>query len=394
VHRAEIKTAASRSLDRVLARVGRFFGRVQEEGTRRVRHAVGDDRLGELRESLGLPTDNGEVDLSLLVRPEKIDDVPIYYRRLFSPQSHWAGDLFETHAAEVNRLRSALSGARGGLRTAAVVGIEGVGRGAFVAAAARSEKFAQVKRIAFSRPVDVEEVDSCLEELPRGALMVVGGLSWTFTAQPGGFAPLSRLLERVVECRGRVAWLLEVDALVWRFAAQCAPLGDVFAEAVYVEPLSVGELSAAILARHQLSDHELRFGQGAPGDRERFFTKLHAVSGGLLQVALTYWVASVERFDGHNGVVRIGAPPPSPMEALERLPEDVLIAVYAIARQGWMNAETFASLFRISRPAADGRLSKLAGLGLLERVAGGAFVVPRHLRGAVERALQEGGWTV
>lgn len=392
IHRAKLEPK-SKKLDRQLARVGDLLGRFQEEGSRRVRSVVGDERLAELREELGLLGDEDDADLSLLARPEKSDDVPVYYRRLFSPQAHWAGDLLDTHGPEVRRLRNALSGEHGALRTAAVVGVEGVGRGAFVAAAARNEKWTQVKRAAFTRPVEVKDVEALLEDLPRGSLVVVSGLPWTFRAKPGGFAPLRRLLQGIIENKSRVAWLLEIDALAWRFASQGTSLADVFAETVHIEPLDAEALASAILARHQLSGHEIHFGHDAPGDRERFFASLHAASGGLLQVALTYWVASIARFDEHNGVVRMGEPPPSPMDALKHLPDDVVLAIYAIARQGWMNAETFASLFSIPHAAAEGRLSKLAGLGLLERAPGNALVVRRHLRGAVERMLEEGEWT-
>lgn len=393
--RSERGAAAAQALDVQLARFGRLIGRASEEGSKTVRRVVGDDRITELYDRLGLVREGSDVpNLSLLDRPDRNEAVPIYYRRLFSPQAHWAGDVVAAHGAAIDRVRSALAGGSGALRTAALVGVEGVGRGAFMGAAARSDRWSFVKRVAFTRPADVAEIDAIFTDLPRGGLVVVSGLAWCSSPRPGGFDPLRRFVDGVVADRGRSAWLLEIDTMVWRYACQCAPLGDVFNEVVHIDALREPELRDGILARHHLSGLELRFRpEDSDADRDKFFQSLHAASGGLLQVALTSWIAAIARFDEHNGVVTIGDPPASPLDALRMLPEDVLLAIYLVARQGWVDAEGLAAQFRIPRAAAEGRLSKLVALGVLERPSGRAFVIRRHLRGTIERMLEEGGWT-
>lgn len=392
--RAE-RNAAARALDLQVTRFTKLIEKASEEGGRTLRRVVGEDRIAGMYTRLGLePHAEALPDLSLLARPDKNESVPIYYRRLFSPQAHWAGDVVAAHGSAIDRVRTALAGGSGSLRTAALVGIEGVGRGAFLGAAARSDRWSHVKRVAFTRPTDLAEIDAAFEETPRGGLIVVSGLSWCSSPRPGGFEPLRRFVDLVVADRGRSAWLLEIDTMVWRYACQCAPLGDVFGEVVRIEALGEPELREGILARHHLSGLDLVFRpEDSDADRDRFFHSLHQASGGILQVALTSWIASVGRFDDHNRVVTIDEPPPSPMDALLALPEQVIHIVYLVARQGWIDSDGLAALFRIPRAAAEGRLSRMVALGVLERPAGRTFVIRRHLRGTVERMLVEGGWT-
>jgi hypothetical protein len=226
--------------------------------------------------------------------------------------------------------------------------------------------------------------------------------------RPGGFEPLRRFVQGVIEDGGRNAWLVHGDLLFWQYASHVAPLEEAFPEVVPLEPLDAGALQSAVLARHALSGYGLTFepeSSGTPIERalarglsriqrpyDRYFRKLHAASGGLVRDALRLWLSSIQRVDEQGDFVHVGELPMPPAAALRRLPEDILLQLYPIARQGWIDAQVQAHVFRVSGTTAQAQLAHLLHLGLLEHHGQGVYRIAVHLRGAVVRVLEERGW--
>lgn len=382
-------------------RITGLLNRVGEDSTRAVRRLLGERRLAGWRRQLGLPDADSQHEdtAAYLAAPGVDDELPLFYRRLFASNAYWATDLLPEQRQAVERVQKVLGRGRGrGLRSAAVLSVDGAGQGALLAAISRGDRLAQVRRISFARPVTTAEVDALFAELGRGELVVVGGLQWLLSAKPGGYEPVRAFLAGVIADAGNNAWLVESSTLVWRYACRIAPVGDVFSEVVTVGALTADDLEAALRARHQLSGLEARFG-GADDDegaeiaaRERYFASLHDVSGGHLAQALPAWVASIDSVDEDAGVVRLGRPPPSARPALERLDEETQVILHAASRQGWLDADTLAYLFRWTPVGARGRLMRLVSDGLLEQKSGGLYQIRRHLRHGVQAVLQQRGW--
>jgi len=91
--------------------------------------------------------------------------------------------------------------------------------------------------------------------------------------------------------------------------------------------------------------------------------------------------------------VHVGPIPASSYARVRRLPDDVLVNLYQIARQGWMDAAGQARLFRLDVNTAQAQLSRMAHLGLLEEREG-SFVIAVHLRGVLGRVLAERRWVL
>ncbi|CAN0583485.1 unnamed protein product, partial [Laminaria digitata] len=125
---------------------------------------------------------------------------------------------------------------------------------------------------------------------------------------------------------------------------------------------------------------------------DRFFSTLHRVSNGYLNRALPLWIASVCAVQEDEGFVQLGLPPPSAQPVLELLEDESCVVLLSVLRQGWMNSETLAHLFRWTQVEAEGRLMFLVGEGLLERLTGGVFLVRRHLRQDVQAVLRQRRW--
>jgi hypothetical protein len=369
-----------------------------------VRALVGAERLDVWWQRLGLPEgDERPIDASLFAPPPIKSELPVVYRRLFVAD---ALDLRSTREDEIHRARAVLAtGAH--LRAVALVGPEGVGKGALTRAIVRSKSFRSARRISLTKPVAEAEVAAWFVDRPGDELSVLSGFHWLVSLQPGGFGPLRRFVEGVVADRGRRSWLVSADAIVWDFARHAASIEEAFSELIRVEPLDRHELEAVVLARHQLSGYSLDFeAQVADSpledllvrsaDRIRrpydaYFRALRDSSGGLVREALHLWLASIDEIDDRGDVVRIGAVPRSPQASLRRLPDEILYALLQVARQGWTDARTFAYLYRESAHEAEARIARLARLGLLVP-DGETFIIAPHLRGPSVRVLKERGW--
>lgn len=394
--------AAGRRIVRQMARIEKAMARGGRRAQRAMRQAVGDERLATLRSALGMGTlARRELTHVDFIAPVRTKIVPVFYRRLFTPQAYWAGDVSQSYHLAIQNVVEALVGHPGAtLRTGAVVAIDGVGRGAIMSAISREARWTAVRRFALTRPTDGEDLDELLADITQGNLVILSGVHWLVSAAPGGFEPLRHLVARMTADAGRNAWLLDVSSHVFRYACSVSPLAEVLSEVAEMQPLSQMELQMAIEARHSLSGYEVAF-EGRDGEdksvqrsvaaRQSFFRALHLSSGGMLLVALAQWISSIVHVNEEAKLLVLGPPPESPRRALLRLDDISLLILYQVARQGWMSSELLAQLFRWETVVSDTRLSRLVNLGLLERQQS-FFQIRFHLRGALHQIYVERGW--
>jgi hypothetical protein len=369
----------------------------------------GADRLESWGDRLGLrervPTER--LSAGAFSAPEVAVDLPLIYRRLFAADTMEAGDVLTGRDDEIRRAEAVLaSEAKGRLRSVALIGVDGVGKAAVSSTIVRSKRWKNVRRVVFTTPVTTADVDAIFQDTPEGQLVVVDGLHWMLSTAPGGFDPLRRFVKGIIEEGGRRRWLTHAAVLFWNFASTVAPLKDAFPEVIRLEPFGEQELQAEVIARHRLSGFEHSFDRGDGSAIEglfarsasrirrpydQYFHELHEASGGLVRDALRLWLASIRGI--HDDVVRVGPIPISPYLRVKRLPDDILVNLYQIARQGWMDAPGQGRSFRVDVNTAQAQLSRLVHLGLLEEREG-AFVIAVHLRGALGRVFAERGWVL
>jgi Kef-type K+ transport system membrane component KefB len=404
------RRAVGRQLRRKAERIPTLVDRSMDLLRQTIRRTLGEERLEAWRRLLGLPSrGRGPLARASFAAPRAAEHLPLVYRRLFAAETLEAGDVLTGREGDIERTKAALTGRmKGRLRAVALVGLDGVGKSAITRAVVRSRVWKTVKRIDLTAPVSAEEVDRWFGDVAEGQLVVVSGFHWLVAMRAAGFTPLRKFVAGVIDDGGRNAWLLHADLLVWEYACRVAPVADAFPEVVEISPLGPEALEAALLARHGLSGMglsfdplesdsrlEMLFARGASRIRrpyENFFSELHAASGGLVRDALRMWLAAVDQVDETGEFVRVGPVPRSPQAEVRRLPENILLSLYQVARQGWMDAAVQAHLFRVDATTAEAQLSRLAHMGLLERRANGAYRIARHLRGPVYRVLRERGW--
>ena len=394
-----------------LGRLPRELGVAFKQLGKGVFALLGAEHVEQLRRFLGLPEPRHDAHLGpdAFAAPAPIEGVPLIYLRLFSADSIEASDVITGRSEAISQAQQTLSGTpTGRMRSVALVGIDGVGKAAMASAIVRSGSFKNVRRITFAEPTSTAQVDELLGDLGEGRLIVLSGLHWLLAARPGGFEPLRRLVDGIISDGGNNAFLAHADSLWWSYASHIAPLEDAFPGVLHIDPLSIAALEDAVMKRHRLSDFDhlfepqtstsevegwlIRSAGRFKSAKDRYFRLLHTASGGLVRDALRLWTASILSVDEETRQVHVGPVPGSTYGDLLRLPEDVALTLYQIARQGWMSADVQAHLFRVDHTTAEAQLARLAHLGLLEH-EGASYRIPVHLRGAVVRSMRERGWT-
>ena len=399
VRRAKVVRSAERA--QLLSRVDQVGGaarRLVQGWMTALRRLIGEPRLRAWRRALGL-RDTAPEDRTAWVAPQPAGNLPVFYSRLFATRARWAGDVLTVPEAEVRRGHDALLATGPGPKSVALIGVDAATRGALAGAVLRGLK--PPRRLAFTHPLSIEQLKGALAEVHAAPVVQISGLSWLISARPGGWMPLHYLLTTMMKEDRRCAWLLEADALVWDFAATVSPLADIFSTQVRLPPLTAAGLEQAILARHQLSGHGLRFSFRGQEEtlseergplRERYFQSLFEASGGLLQVALVMWLGSIGRLTDESSMVVVTDAPQSALPALRGCSESTWTALFAVARQGWIDAPALAFTLQVDPVVAEGRLASLVDVGLLERQGREVFILRRHLRGAILHGLREQGW--
>ena len=380
------------------------------------RTTVGEDTLEEARRVVGLPHGPNELGLHSFRVPLERVDIPVAYRRLFSDQALEAGDLLTGREAEVARLRRVLLGETPGTsRAAAVISVGGMGKEAVVQSLMRGlYDRTKVVRWDLTKPLDDPmELIAKVADARRAAegagrtVIVVEGFEWLFSIRPGGFDLLRAFVDGVVSTSDRLGWLVSADRPVWSYANRVVPLQDAFPERIYLDTLGVTELRRAVMSRHAMSGYKITFRRPTASlwwaVRERlssdtqirasyedhYFRALHADSGGVLSDALRLWLASINSIDTARDVIAVGQIPHPPIRAIRRLPDDVLITLRQVARQGRLTAPNHALQFRVEPEVSSAYLARLSHWGLLYRDDLGAYRFQQDMAGPLYRVLHE-----
>ena len=376
-----------------------------------LRRAIGREAYALARQRLGLPEERPpELVPAHFAAPSSGVELPVVFRRLFGDAALEATDLLEGREDELTLLRDVLRGqGQGASRSVAVLGAGQDTRSAAVNVVLRGLDMRVVHHTLTGYVEDIGEIEQIAAKATGDVVVVVEGAHWLFAIEPGGFAPLRAFARKVAEDQGNNAFLLSIEKTVWAYADRVVGLSDVFPRTLRLRPLDPDGLRASILQRHAMSGYGLRFAppegnlgwwlretfsRGRTADElyeDAYFEHLHAATGGVLSDALQLWMASVVEVDARNDVLVIGELPSTPLTALRSLPDDTLMTLRQLARQGRIDVHLHARQFRKDEDRSRAELAHLAHLGLVERTHAGRYALADHLVPALHRVLVERG---
>lgn len=388
--------AVRRSLASRAEELGGVVSQAGRQLTRFAQRAIGPDRLADVRYHAGLPVEEAVPLRFALQAPEDIS--PTVYRRLFTG-THITTELMAGRASEMARLRSIFLS--DGLRTAAVIGPRGAGSSSLSRLATRGQ--GRIRQVIFNRPVTEDDVARVFTDSSEGEVILIDGLQWLFSPLLDATAPLRRLIRGVLADKGRNAWIISADALVWDSACLREPLAEAFSTVVRLQPMSAGVLQDALLSRHAMSGYDVVYDQqddvrwqwrilSGRSAQQAFFDGLHSASGGVTRDALRLWLASIKAVDDATAVVRVGTVPRPPRGRLSRLSDRILLTLRLVLRQGWVTPEIHARLFCTRLDESTALLARMKHDGLLRCEESDHYRLVPHLYTPIGDVLQQRGW--
>ena len=375
-----------------------------------LRSWIDESTLAAFREEWGFLDPNTQPQWQNIQHGTPSEDLPTVYARLFSNMVFETGDLPETRQRELEQLCAGLE-ARHRLRTATIISDDQVSSESLVAALARRKGTQKFRRCSPRAPMSKEGIDEWFDEAPLNHLTIVDGLEWLFRLQPGGFEPLRHLLLRLVQEKGRGAWVFTAHPLVWASATSIGDFDSAITTPLRLQPLEPHELGDVLLARHHMSGFQLDVPHGAPwrhiltrfeadpgaaraAHEAAWIRGLHKVAGGNLTSALGLWLSSIERIDTENHVLTVGTVPPYPLSSLAGLPEVDWLVLSTALRQGWIDPPLTSRALAMHRQTAAGHLVRLETAGLLTHHADRDYwMVPPHLSGVLMQCFSERRWS-
>jgi hypothetical protein len=153
--------------------------------------------------------------------------------------------------------------------------------------------------------------------------------------------------------------------------------------------LSYDEIESSLIWR--LSKKIRKSNAAADANEAQIFEAISRESGGVLRDALRLWLSSVSEFNPSNDKLTLSKPPQLPLLQVINLPQEGLLSLRQIARQGRLSAQEHATHFQLHPTASESKLAQLAHWGLIERTETGAYRMRQELQGCIYRVLKKRG---
>jgi Kef-type K+ transport system membrane component KefB len=394
--------AADRGLAEASA-ISKTLAAIPQPITTLVQRTFGPSATQRILYMLGLPlTHATPVSLSsaFALREIQHNTIPAVYLRLFSDRAMAAGDLLTGRAQDIATAHEALQNTT--LRTLAVTGPNGIGKGAIISAITRSISAKKMHKIELTGHTDANTVTGYFQPGMRDHATVIHGIEWLLDGQDD--SALQQLLQEIVADLGENVWIISVSDAVWRHLASHPALREVFSTSIALPPLSPVALRKAVLARHSMSAFDLKIDTplaqldaslltaDTPNARlDAWFNMLHATTAGIIQDALRLFLEAIVAVDEPNATVHLGAIPKTLDHALETLSDEDLLTLRAIARAGYTESKRHAIDFDLPTLQADAQLTRLSRWSLLTP-RDGHYLISEHIYGALHRVLTQRGW--
>ena len=203
-----------------------------------------------------------------------------------------------------------------------------------------------------------------------------------FMRRIGGLEVIRALLQLIAATSQNVFWCLSMTEASWRYLDAVVEISEYFPYVIETRNMPASELAQVVMARHEVSGYGLYFLQGESPSvarrlkrttnergqqavlRDVFFDQLSDASKGNVQIALFYWLRSIQEIK--DDTVYVEALKPLRFAFLNTLSADKLFTLAAILQHGTLTVSEHATIFRSSQTVSQGLLNTLAANNLIQ----------------------------
>lgn len=344
-------------------------------------------------------------------QPEVLKALPQFYINLFSGRSSIGAEFWINRAREEQAFTTAVGRYREGNHGAILVlGERNAGKTAFCRyVGARHFKKGHVFHIFPPREGSRERsvfaktlgkaigtsgaAEDLINALPHESIMFIHDLELWFERHAGGLDVL-REIATCIEVRSHdVLFVVNTTSSAFELIRALVPLEDLVSANVTLLPMSTESLQEMIMLRHKSSGMALQLNGRSEMDlsdfaRARLFDAYFKVSHGNPGIALSTWLACIERVNGKT--IEIQRPELPSTQPLSHMPDDWLVYLTQIVLHKRITAEKLSRVTGSDCDEAQHIIRRLRSAGLLEERAPGVFMINSNVDHLVRNLLREG----
>ncbi len=353
----------------------------------------------QLMENKNLQSVNEKIlDFVEKVSPKQkvLDDLPHYYKNLFSGRSSISEDFWVFRKADEAQFSKAVKRYKAGyLGGILVLGERNSGKTAFCRYVAKhhfaeekvyhifplqkgsisTEEFAEEIRKVTGLNGDPDEI---FETLPHASTIFIHDLELWWERSPDGYNVVIKLLQLMNDFSDKCLFVINMNPFAYKIINNVHKIEENFISIITNMPFDSEEIKEMIIRRHHSSGLKFRYNNRDEENISEFrmaglFSKYFDISKGNPGVALNQWLTNINKFSGE--VIHINHPKNNEPEILENLDDDWRVILIQIIIHKRLLIEKLAKVLNQNQLDLEETIAAIKRTGLIEERSSRVYMI-------------------
>lgn len=365
-----------------------------------------------------------ELSNFLVEANQKIEKLPLVYKRLFELKQLDEANLFMGRKSEIEMLHKAYKDWTNGNYAATIVyGENGSGKSSLQSYFATTlktnfrinqlkiERFFHTEQDFYDLMSEIlqqpiknrDQLTEYTDNLRQKKILIIDGLERLFIRKLYGNKCLHELLDYVLKTNQKFFWILTCAENAYNYLNKVYHIGDYFDYNLKIEKLDEDEILSIIFKRNRLSGYNIIF---EPSEKDKtakfntlsyeqqqevlahhYFAKLNLFARSNLSIALSYWLASINKIKDHSLYIETFTTPE--FSFLTNLSNNKTYALFLMILHGKLNKLILSESMHITTKQSERTLRLLKEDGILRFVNDYFVLHPMLFRNVVEQLQQK-----